>query len=90
LDDPSHIFYKEFFTLLTFVDVILLLSSAKNLKNTVLIIRNSGYVLATFLIRISFSLIGWERIVILVLGASIAVFMLWISRRSVFLEVAED
>ena len=60
------------------------------LKNTVLIIRNSGYVLATFLIRISFSLIGWERIVILVLGASIAVFMLWISRRSVFLEVAED
>jgi hypothetical protein len=90
LGDPSHIFYKEFFTLLTFVDVLLLLSSAKNLKNTVLIIRNSGYVLATFLLRISFSLIGWERIAILVIGASVAVFMLWISNRKVFLELKEE
>jgi hypothetical protein len=85
LSDPSHIFYTEFFTLLTFVDVLLLLSSAKNLQNTILIIRNSGYVLATFLARISFSLEGWERIILIVLGAIIAVFMLWISRRSVFL-----
>ena len=85
LMDPSHIFYTEFFTLLTFVDVLLLLSSAKNLQNTILIIRNSGYVLATFLARISFSLEGWERIILIVLGALIAVFMLWISRRSVFL-----
>lgn len=90
LEDPSHIFYKEFFTLLTFADVLLLLSSAKNLKNTVLIIRNSGYVLATFLLRISFSLHGWERIFILVLGAAMAVFMLWISRRNVFLELSEE
>jgi hypothetical protein len=90
LMDPSHIFYTEFFTLLTFVDVLLLLSSAKNLQNTILIIRNSGYVLATFLARISFSLEGWERIVLIVLGAVIAVFMLWISRRSVFLEKKSD
>lgn len=90
LEDPSHIFYKEFFTLLTFADVLLLLSSAKNLKNTVLIIRNSGYVLATFLLRISFSLQGWERIFILVLGAAMAVFMLWISRRNVFLELSKE
>lgn len=88
LMDPSHIFYTEFFTLLTFVDVLLLLSSAKNLQNTILIIRNSGYVLATFLARISFSLEGWERIITIVIGAAVAVFMLWISKRSVFL-VAE-
>jgi hypothetical protein len=89
LMDPSHIFYTEFFTLLTFVDVLLLLSSAKNLQNTILIIRNSGYVLATFLARISFSLEGWERIILIVLGAAIAVFMLWISRRSVFIANAD-
>jgi hypothetical protein len=89
LMDPSHIFYTEFFTLLTFVDVLLLLSSAKNLQNTILIIRNSGYVLATFLARISFSLEGWERIILIVLGAAIAVFMLWISRRSVFITNAD-
>jgi hypothetical protein len=89
LMDPSHIFYTEFFTLLTFVDVLLLLSSAKNLQNTILIIRNSGDVLATFLARISFSLEGWERIILIVLGAAIAVFMLWISRRSVFIANAD-
>ena len=90
LMDPSHIFYTEFFTLLTFVDVLLLLSSAKNLQNTILVIRNSGYVLATFLARISFSLEGWERIILIVLGALIAVFMLWISRRQAFLELKEE
>lgn len=90
LMDPSHIFYTEFFTLLTFVDVLLLLSSAKNLQNTILVIRNSGYVLATFLARISFSLEGWERIILIVLGALIAVFMLWISRRSVFLAAEKE
>lgn len=86
LMDPSHIFYTEFFTLLMFVDVLLLLSSAKNLQNTILVIRNSGYVLATFLARISFSLEGWERVSTIVIGAAMAVFMLWISRRSVFLK----
>jgi hypothetical protein len=84
LGDPSHIFYTEFFTLLTFVDVLLLLSSARHMKNTILVIRNSGYVLATFLTRISFSLEGWERIITIILGALVAVFILWISRRRVF------
>lgn len=86
LIDPSHIFYTEFFTLLTFADVLLLLSSAKNLQNSMLIIRNSGYVLATFLMRISFSLNGWERVSTVILGAGVAVFMLWISRREIFLK----
>ena len=84
IKDPSHIFYAEFFTLLTFIDVILLLSSASNLSNTILVIRNSGYVLATLLMRISFSLTGWERIMAVIFGAAVAVFMLWISERSAF------
>ena len=82
--DPSHIFYSEFFTLLTFVDVVLLLSSAKNLSNTILVIRNSGYVLSTLLMRISFSLVGWERISAVVIGAGMAVFMMWISEKDAF------
>jgi hypothetical protein len=86
LGDPSHIFYNDFFTLLTFVDVLLLLSSARHMKNTILVIRNSGYVLATFLTRISFTLDGWERIITIILGALVAVFILWISRRSVFIQ----
>ena len=78
LQDPSHIFYSEFFTILTLVDVILLLSSAKNLTNAMLVIRNSGYVLSTLLMRISFELSGWERILIVLMGASLAVFVLWV------------
>ncbi len=84
LSNPSNVFYQDFFTLLTFVDVILLLSSAKNLQNTILVIRNSGYVLATLLMRISFGFENWERIFTIVLGASVAVFMLWISERTAF------
>ena len=84
LQDPSHVFYREFFTLLTFADVLLLLSSAKNLQNTILVVRNSGYVLATLLMRISFGFEGWERIFTVVLGAGVAVFMLWISERKAF------
>jgi hypothetical protein len=90
LEDPSHVFYREFFTLLTFADVLLLLSSAKNLQNTILVIRNSGYVLATLLMRISFGFEGWERILTIVLGASVAVFMLWISERSVFANLKDS
>lgn len=90
LEDPSHVFYREFFTLLTFADVLLLLSSAKNLQNTILVIRNSGYVLATLLMRISFGFEGWERILTIVLGAAVAVFMLWISERSVFANLKES
>lgn len=84
IQDPSHIFYSEFFTLLTFVDVLLLLSSARNLGNTILVIRNSGYVLATLLMRVSFSLDSWERIFAVLMGATLAVFMLWISERGSF------
>jgi len=65
--------------------VLLLLSSAKNLQNSILVIRNSGYVLATLLMRISFGLEGWEKVITVILGALVAVFMLWISRRKVFL-----
>jgi hypothetical protein len=79
--DPSHIFYSDFFTLLTFIDVILLLSSAKNLKDGILVIRNSGYVLSTMLMRVSFGMESWERIIAVVLGAALAVFMLWISNK---------
>jgi hypothetical protein len=79
--DPSYIFYTEFFTVLTFIDVILLLSSAKNLKDGILVIRNSGYVLSTMLMRVSFSLEGWDRIIAVIMGAALAVFMLWISNR---------
>ncbi len=78
LRDPSHIFYSEFFTILTLVDVILLLSSAKNLTNSMLVIRNSGYVLSTLLMRISFELTGWERILIILMGASLAIYVLWV------------
>ncbi len=89
LQDPSHVFYREFFTLLTFADVLLLLSSAKNLQNTILVVRNSGYVLATLLMRISFGFEGWERIFTVVLGAGVAVFMLWISERKAFKVIRE-
>jgi hypothetical protein len=33
------------------------------------------------LMRVSFSLEGWDRIIAVIMGAALAVFMLWISNR---------
>lgn len=41
-------------------------------------------IMALILLRISFGFEGWERIFTIVLGACVAVFMLWISERSAF------
>lgn len=50
----NTVFYDEFFTLLIIVDVLLLLSSFFYSDRFYKIIRNSGFVISTILIRISF------------------------------------
>jgi hypothetical protein len=50
----NNVFYDEFFTLLIIVDVLLLLSSFFYSHKFYKIIRNSGFVISTILIKISF------------------------------------
>lgn len=56
--DINNIFFEEFFTILIVVDVLLLLSSFFYSDEFHKIIRNSGFVISTILIKISFSVEG--------------------------------
>ena len=76
LMDPNAIFYHDFFTVLIFVDVILLVTSLRYLSDYGLILRNSGFVVATIILRLSFSLDGWSAVAHEVLAAALALVLL--------------
>jgi hypothetical protein len=67
LTDINTVFYDEFFTLLILVDVALLMVSFKYTERFSQLIRNSGFVVSTVLIRMSFVVEGPEN-TILILG----------------------
>ena len=54
----NNIFFEQFFTILIIVDVILLLFSFFHTDKFHKVIRNSGFIISTILIRLSFSVSG--------------------------------
>lgn len=58
LSNLNNVFFDEFFNILIVVDVLLLLSSFFYSDRFSKIIRNSGFVISTILIKISFSSVG--------------------------------
>lgn len=54
----NNIFFEQFFSILIIVDVILLLFSFFHTDEFHKVIRNSGFIISTILIRISFSVSG--------------------------------
>ncbi|MEM9077602.1 MAG: hypothetical protein AAGC43_11200 [Bacteroidota bacterium] len=62
----NNVFFDEFFTILIIVDVILLLVSFFYTDKFHKVIRNSGFVISTILIRLSFSVDGLINTVLIV------------------------
>ncbi|PRX57306.1 hypothetical protein [Flagellimonas meridianipacifica] len=62
----NNVFFDEFFTVLIIVDVILLLVSFFYTDKFHKVIRNSGFVISTILIRLSFSVDGIVNTVLIV------------------------
>lgn len=56
--DVNNVFFEQFFTILIIVDVILLLFSFYHTDEFHKVIRNSGFIISTILIRLSFSVSG--------------------------------
>ena len=54
----NNIFFEQFFTILIIADVILLLFSFFNTDEFHKVMRNSGFIISTILIRLSFSVSG--------------------------------
>ncbi len=66
LKNINNIFFDEFFTILIIVDVLLLLVSFFYTDKYHKVIRNSGFVISTILIRVSFSIDGLVNTVLIV------------------------
>ena len=62
----NNIFFEQFFTILIIADVILLLFSFFHTDEFHKVIRNSGFIISTILIRLSFSVTGLLNTVLIV------------------------
>ena len=62
----NSIFFDEFFQILILVDVLLLIFSFFNSDSFHIIIRNSGFIISTILIRISFVAEGLTNIILII------------------------
>jgi hypothetical protein len=65
-NDINNIFFEQFFTILIIVDVILLLFSFFHTNEFHKVIRNSGFIISTILIRLSFSVSGLVNTVLII------------------------
>ena len=64
--DINSIFYNEFFTILILADVFILLLSFQYTEKYSQLIRNTGFVICTILIRLSFASKGLTNILLIV------------------------
>ncbi len=62
----NNIFFEQFFTILIIADVILLLFSFFHTDEFHKVIRNSGFIISTILIRLSFSVTGLLSTILIV------------------------
>ncbi len=75
------IFFDRFFTILILVDVLLLLISFLRTDRFSTVIRNSGFVISTILIKISFGTEGLLNNILVVVAVLFGVTMLWIHNK---------
>ncbi|MDA9685452.1 hypothetical protein N9T93_00640 [Flavobacteriaceae bacterium] len=66
ISDINSIFYNEFFTILILADVFILLLSFQYTEKYSQLIRNTGFVICTILIRLSFASKGLANILLIV------------------------
>ena len=77
----NNIFFGEFFTILIICDVILLLLSFFHTDEFHKVIRNSGFIISTILIRISFSVEGLINTVLIVFAITFGLLILMIHNK---------
>jgi hypothetical protein len=77
----NNIFFEQFFNILIIADVILLLFSFFHTDEFHKVIRNSGFIISTILIRISFSVSGVINTVLIVSAVLFGLLMLVIHNK---------
>lgn len=78
----NAVFFIDFFTILILVDVFILLLSFRYTDKYHQIIRNTGFIISTILLRLSFSVSGLQSIILLIIGVLFGLIILRIYRLS--------
>ncbi len=84
--DTNEVFYDEFFMILVLVDVFILILSLRYTHNFAQIMRNSGFIISTMLIRLSFQADPIVNTSLVVAAVLFGVVILWIYNRTADLE----
>jgi hypothetical protein len=74
----NNVFFEQFFTVLIIVDVFLLLFSFFHTDEFHKVIRNSGFIISTILIRLSFSVTGLMNTVLIIAAVVFGLLMFFI------------
>ncbi len=77
----NNIFFEQFFNILIIADVILLLFSFFHTDEFHKVIRNSGFIISTILIRISFSVSGIINVILIVSAILFGLSILFIHNK---------
>ena len=76
--DLNYLFFNEFFSLLILVDVFILLLSFQYTERYSQLIRNTGFIISTILLRLSFSVSGLTSILLIISGIVFGLLILLI------------
>lgn len=90
IKDLNNVFFDEFFTILILSDVLLLLISYTHTSSFKSVIRNSGFVISTILIKISFSTEGILNDVLVVSAITFGVLILLIHNLYAKIKLPKD
>ena len=74
----DYLFFESFFTILILVDVFILLVSFQYTERYSQLIRNTGFIISTILLRLSFSAVGLTSLLLLVSGILFGLIILLI------------
>lgn len=79
-DSPNidYLFFVEFFGILILVDVFILLISFQYTERYSQLVRNTGFIISTILLRLSFNAVGLTSIVLLISGIIFGLIILYI------------
>jgi hypothetical protein len=77
----NNIFFEQFFNILIIADVILLIFSFFHTDEFHKVIRNSGFIISTILIRLSFSVTGITNTVLIISAVLFGLLMLVIHNK---------
>jgi len=80
-EDINKIFFEDFFTVLILVDVLILLFSFLHSDKFSTVIRNSGFIISTIMIKLSFNTEGILNVILLVLSVVFGIIILFIHNK---------